>query len=100
MYSFIRYVTFNHFFLCSFYPHTLPLPSFFISCCLPTSPPPPSIAHSVLAGLYPNLEELGDYMGLALNSDEVQRNLALVPVSDNVSISVCPGDDCQSITDI
>ncbi|XP_047439912.1 syntenin-2 [Mugil cephalus] len=35
------------------------------------------------AGLYPNLEELGDYMGLALNSDEVQRNLALVPVADN-----------------
>lgn len=33
--------------------------------------------------LYPNLEELGDYMGLALNSDEVQRNLALVPVADN-----------------
>ncbi|RXN11253.1 syndecan binding 2 [Labeo rohita] len=33
--------------------------------------------------LYPNLEELGDYMGLSLNSDEVQRNLALVPVADN-----------------
>uniref|UniRef100_I3IZL9 Syndecan binding protein (syntenin) 2 n=2 Tax=Oreochromis TaxID=8139 RepID=I3IZL9_ORENI len=33
--------------------------------------------------LYPNLEELGDYMGLALNSDEVQKNLALVPVADN-----------------
>ncbi|MEQ2177848.1 hypothetical protein GOODEAATRI_007869 [Goodea atripinnis] len=39
-------------------------------------------------GLYPNLEELGDYMGLALNSDEVQRNMALVPVADNVSILV------------
>uniref|UniRef100_A0A3Q4HYW4 Syndecan binding protein (syntenin) 2 n=1 Tax=Neolamprologus brichardi TaxID=32507 RepID=A0A3Q4HYW4_NEOBR len=37
----------------------------------------------VLPGLYPNLEELGDYMGLALNSDEVQKNLALVPVADN-----------------
>uniref|UniRef100_A0A3Q0RRZ0 Syndecan binding protein n=1 Tax=Amphilophus citrinellus TaxID=61819 RepID=A0A3Q0RRZ0_AMPCI len=35
------------------------------------------------AGLYPNLEELGDYMGLALNSDEVQKNLALMPVADN-----------------
>lgn len=35
--------------------------------------------------LYPNLEELGDYMGLSLNSDEVQRNLALVPVAGNVS---------------
>ncbi|XP_062247342.1 syntenin-2 [Platichthys flesus] len=33
--------------------------------------------------LYPNLEELGDYMGLALNGDEVQRNLALMPVADN-----------------
>jgi len=37
-------------------------------------------------GLYPNLEELGDYMGLSLNSDEVQRNLALVPVADSVSM--------------
>lgn len=33
-------------------------------------------------------------MGLALNSDEVQRNLALVPVGDNVSVCVCPGDVC------
>ncbi|XP_028309186.1 syntenin-2 [Gouania willdenowi] len=40
---------------------------------------PPASAH---AALYPNLEELGDYMGLALNSDEVQKNLALVPVAD------------------
>lgn len=40
-------------------------------------------------------------MGLALNSDEVQRNLALVPVADNVSVCVCvclcPGDVCQHI---
>lgn len=36
-------------------------------------------------GLYPNLEELGDYMGLSLNSEEVQKNLALLPVSANVS---------------
>ncbi|XP_051788551.1 syntenin-2 isoform X2 [Erpetoichthys calabaricus] len=49
------------------------------------------------AGLYPNLQELGEYMGLSLNSDEVQRNLALVPASDNVatrssssSNMVCP----------
>ncbi|XP_018593273.1 syntenin-2 [Scleropages formosus] len=35
------------------------------------------------AGLYPNLQELGDYMGLSLNSDEVQKNLALVPVADS-----------------
>ncbi|KPP71256.1 hypothetical protein Z043_109850 [Scleropages formosus] len=36
-----------------------------------------------LPGLYPNLQELGDYMGLSLNSDEVQKNLALVPVADS-----------------
>lgn len=40
---------------------------------------------SLPPALYPNLEELGDYMGLSLNSDEVQRNLALVPVASNVS---------------
>ncbi len=40
---------------------------------------------SLPLALYPNLEELGDYMGLSLNSDEVQRNLALVPVAVNVS---------------
>ncbi|XP_076024068.1 syntenin-2 [Genypterus blacodes] len=33
--------------------------------------------------LYPNLEELGDYMGLSLNSDEFQRNMALVPLAPN-----------------
>ncbi|XP_019722217.1 syntenin-2 [Hippocampus comes] len=33
--------------------------------------------------LYPNLEELGEYMGLILNSDEVQRNLALLPAANN-----------------
>lgn len=27
-------------------------------------------------------------MGLSLNSDEVQRNLALVPVADSVSLCV------------
>ncbi|XP_034000569.1 syntenin-2 [Trematomus bernacchii] len=44
---------------------------------------PPATAEMPGSSLYPNLEELGDYMGLALNSDEVQRNLALVPVADN-----------------
>lgn len=39
-----------------------------------------------LLALYPNLEDLGEYMGLSLNSDEVQRNMALVPMADNVSI--------------
>lgn len=28
-------------------------------------------------------------MGLSLNSDEVQRNLALLPVADNVSVCIC-----------
>lgn len=33
-------------------------------------------------------------MGLALNSDEVQRNLALLPVADNVSVCVCVSWGC------
>ncbi|XP_065422381.1 syntenin-2 isoform X2 [Chrysemys picta bellii] len=33
--------------------------------------------------LYPNLTELGDYMGLSLSSEEVQKDLALVPASGN-----------------
>lgn len=37
-------------------------------------------------GLYPKLEELGDYMGLSLTSDEVQKNLALIPAANNVSV--------------
>uniref|UniRef100_A0A3B3ZN26 PDZ domain-containing protein n=1 Tax=Periophthalmus magnuspinnatus TaxID=409849 RepID=A0A3B3ZN26_9GOBI len=56
---------------------------------------PPHIIRSdpslcVSSDLYPNLEELGDYMGLSLNSEEVQRNLALVPVSDNVAVPFSP----------
>lgn len=35
------------------------------------------------AGLYPNLEDLGTYMGLSLNSEELQKNLALVPAADS-----------------
>lgn len=34
-------------------------------------------------GLYPNLAELSDYMGMNLTSTEVQQNLALVPFSDS-----------------
>ncbi|XP_051835462.1 syntenin-2 [Antechinus flavipes] len=33
--------------------------------------------------LYPNLAELGSYMGLSLSSQEVQQNLSLTPASDN-----------------
>ncbi|XP_017161240.1 syntenin-2 isoform X2 [Poecilia reticulata] len=51
-----------------------------------TYQPQPVTAGMPGSSLYPNLEELGDYMGLALNSDEVQRNLALVPVADNVAL--------------
>ncbi|XP_026055310.1 syntenin-1 [Carassius auratus] len=45
--------------------------------------PQPATQGMPSSTLYPNLEELGDYMGLSLNSDEVQRNLALVPVANN-----------------
>lgn len=45
--------------------------------------PQPATQGMPSSTLYPNLEELGDYMGLSLNSDEVQRNLALVPVAAN-----------------
>uniref|UniRef100_A0A667ZHK4 Syndecan binding protein (syntenin) 2 n=1 Tax=Myripristis murdjan TaxID=586833 RepID=A0A667ZHK4_9TELE len=48
-----------------------------------TYQPQPATTGMPSSSLYPNLEELGDYMGLSLNSDEVQRNLALVPVADN-----------------
>ncbi|TNN23398.1 Syntenin-1 [Liparis tanakae] len=49
--------------------------------------PPPSRG----PGLYPDLEEMGDYMGLVLNSDEVQRNLALVPLADSVALPSLSG---------
>lgn len=48
----------------------------------PYQPMPASLA-TPGATLYPNLQELGEYMGLNLNSDEVQKNLALVPMADN-----------------
>ncbi|XP_065270779.1 syntenin-2 isoform X2 [Emys orbicularis] len=38
--------------------------------------------------LYPNLTELGDYMGLSLSSEEVQKDLALVPASGNAGALV------------
>uniref|UniRef100_A0A672RC20 Syndecan binding protein (syntenin) 2 n=1 Tax=Sinocyclocheilus grahami TaxID=75366 RepID=A0A672RC20_SINGR len=54
---------------------------------------------SLPPALYPNLEELGDYMGLSLNSDEVQRNLALVPVTDNqVAVPSCVGGMVRPVT--
>ncbi|KAL2104333.1 hypothetical protein ACEWY4_001201 [Coilia grayii] len=44
------------------------------------------------SSLYPNLQELGEYMGLNLNSDEVQKNLALVPMADSqVAVPVGAG---------
>ncbi|XP_077432288.1 syntenin-2 [Vanacampus margaritifer] len=57
--------------------------------------PQPAAAQMPSSSLYPNLEELGEYMGLSLNSDEVQRNLALLPAADNqvavpVGGMVCP----------
>uniref|UniRef100_A0A8C2E520 Syndecan binding protein (syntenin) 2 n=2 Tax=Cyprinus carpio TaxID=7962 RepID=A0A8C2E520_CYPCA len=54
---------------------------------------------SLPPALYPNLEELGDYMGLSLNSDEVQRNLALVPVASNqVAVPSCVGGMVRPVT--
>ncbi|XP_068190709.1 syntenin-2 [Antennarius striatus] len=53
------------------------------------------------SSLYPNLEELGDYMGLALNSDEVQKNLALMPVADSqvaVPVNYGVGGMVQPVT--
>ncbi|XP_056277949.1 syntenin-2 isoform X2 [Pseudoliparis swirei] len=43
------------------------------------------------SSLYPDLEEMGDYMGLVLNSEEVQRNLALVPLADSVALPSLSG---------
>uniref|UniRef100_A0A8C3IV87 Syndecan binding protein 2 n=2 Tax=Emydidae TaxID=8476 RepID=A0A8C3IV87_CHRPI len=40
--------------------------------------------------LYPNLTELGDYMGLSLSSEEVQKDLALVPASGNQAGALVP----------
>ncbi|XP_068601030.1 syntenin-2 isoform X2 [Brachionichthys hirsutus] len=51
-------------------------------------PPQPAPAGVSGSTLYPDLEELGDYMGLALNGDEVQRDLALVPAADGVGVPV------------
>ncbi|XP_061592856.1 syntenin-2 isoform X2 [Cololabis saira] len=65
-----------------------------------TFQPPPAAVAGMMAGsgLYPNLEDLGDYMGLALNSDEVQKNLALVPLADNVSPSPPSGLMVRPVT--
>ncbi|KAF5909056.1 syntenin-1-like isoform X1, partial [Clarias magur] len=43
----------------------------------------PAVQGMPSSSLYPNLEELGEYMGLSLTSDEVQKNLALIPAADN-----------------
>nr|XP_056700898.1 syntenin-2 [Euleptes europaea] len=63
-------------------------------------PPPPSsapapalVSASVPAAapvLYPNLSELNDYMGLSLSSEEVQKNLALVPAGSNAVVPAVP----------
>ncbi|XP_017341783.1 syntenin-2 isoform X1 [Ictalurus punctatus] len=50
------------------------------------------------SSLYPNLEELGEYMGLNLTSDEVQKNLALVPAADNVAVPSGLGSMVRPVT--
>ncbi|KAK1801510.1 hypothetical protein P4O66_004571 [Electrophorus voltai] len=52
---------------------------------------PPVTQGMPSSSLYPNLEGLGEYMGLSLNSDEVQKNLALVPAVDNQQVAVLSG---------
>ncbi|KAJ3586193.1 hypothetical protein NHX12_012594 [Muraenolepis orangiensis] len=51
----------------------------------------PATAGMPGSSLYPNLEDLGDYMGLSLTSDEVHRNMALVPMADNQVAPVVSG---------
>nr|XP_060627850.1 syntenin-2 [Anolis sagrei ordinatus] len=41
--------------------------------------------------LYPNLAELNDYMGLSLSSEEVQRNLGLVPAGSSAAVPASSG---------
>ncbi|XP_078274989.1 syntenin-1-like isoform X2 [Rhinoraja longicauda] len=37
--------------------------------------------------LYPDLQELGDYMGLDLNSEKLQEDMSLVPVTDSGQVA-------------
>lgn len=38
-------------------------------------------------GLYPDLQELGHYMGLDLNSEKLQQDMSLVPVSESGQVA-------------
>ncbi|XP_060794026.1 syntenin-2 isoform X2 [Neoarius graeffei] len=58
----------------------------------------PTIQSMPSSSLYPNLEELGDYMGLSLTSDEVQKNLALIPAADNVAVPSGLGGMVRPVT--
>ncbi|XP_048464185.1 syntenin-1-like isoform X1 [Rhincodon typus] len=47
---------------------------------------PPAIeaeTPSAGSGLYPDLQELGDYMGLDLNSEDLRQNMAIVPAAES-----------------
>ncbi|XP_077192113.1 syntenin-2 isoform X2 [Paroedura picta] len=50
--------------------------------------------------LYPNLSDLNDYMGLSLSSEEVQRNLALLPTGSHevASGGPAPGGMAAPVT--
>ncbi|XP_041061007.1 syntenin-1-like [Carcharodon carcharias] len=39
------------------------------------------------SGLYPDLQELGDYMGLDLNSENLEKNMALLPVLESGQVT-------------
>ncbi|XP_032897617.1 syntenin-2 isoform X2 [Amblyraja radiata] len=44
---------------------------------------PVAIEATAENALYPDLQELGDYMGLDLNSEKLQEDMSLVPVTDS-----------------
>ncbi|KAM6457984.1 syntenin-2 isoform 1-T2 [Liasis olivaceus] len=46
------------------------------------------------AVLYPNLADLNDYMGLSLSSEEIQKNLGLVPTGNT---AVAPSSSTQGL---
>lgn len=48
---------------------------------------PVAIEATAENALYPDLQELGDYMGLDLNSEKLQEDMSLVPVTDSGQVA-------------